>query len=158
MSLLYLSYNESLTPVSSLTASVLKLFCGCCRYPCILYWSWKQTQLYAGRGSFYHIKLIHDHAVAIALKRRRGTALMCLVTCSAESEVYTLIQHLHQKWWLVAQVMTCSRTSGPPDVIGFKLANQLIYDNPLWVLVSYGFLVIQIVRKNKVYTRIRRSC
>ena len=151
-----MSYNESLTPVSSLRASVLKLICGCCRSVLNLYWSWKQTQLYAGRGSFYRIKLIRDHSVAIALKRRRGTALMCFVTCSAESEVYNLIQHLDQKWWMVAQVMTCSRTSGPPDVIGLNsrkfwlarvialasLANQLIYDNPSWVLFSYGFLVI----------------
>ena len=45
---------------------------------------------------------------------------MCLVTCSAESEVYTVVQHLDQKWWLVAQVMTCSRMSGPPDVIGLN--------------------------------------
>ena len=31
-----MSYNESLSPVSSLRASVLKLICGCCRYyPCI---------------------------------------------------------------------------------------------------------------------------
>lgn len=169
-----MSYNESLSPVSSLRASVLKLICGGCRYyPCINSVLIMKTDATLRRERLilpYKVDSWSRSSYCVEKEERH-----CLnVFSDLLSRVWSIYPHstLDQKWWLVAQVMTWSRTSGPPDVIGLNsrkfwlarvialasLANQLIYDNPLWVLFSYGFLVIQIVRKNKVYTRIRRSC